>query len=163
VGYAFLNGEVLIKSDGTPWRPLVHIEDISRAFLATLEAPCELIHNVAYNVGRSSENYQVRDVAEHVERIVPESKITYAEGGGADTRCYRVDFSKIETKLPGYDPQWTVPRGIEELLAAYRANNLRIEDFEGRTFIRLKTLKSHMACGDLDADLFWTSNAAAPG
>ena len=163
VGYAFLNGEVMIKSDGTPWRPLVHIEDISRAFLATLEAPRELIHNVAYNVGRSSENYQVRDVAEHVERIVPESKITYADGGGPDTRCYRVDFSKIETKLPGYDPQWTVPQGIEELLAAYRANNLRIEDFEGSSFIRLKTLKKHMARGDLDADLFWTSSDAAPG
>lgn len=163
VGYAFLNGEVLIKSDGTPWRPLVHIEDISRAFLAVLEAPQELIHNVAYNVGRSSENYQVREVAAHVERLVPGSRIVYAEGGGPDKRCYRVDFSKIETELPGYDPQWNVPDGIAELLSAYRANHLDLGDFEGSRFIRLKRLKEHLARRELDPNLFWTTAAVAAG
>lgn len=161
VGYAFLNGEVLIKSDGTPWRPLVHVEDISRAFLAVLEAPRELVHDVAFNVGRSSENYQVREVAEHVERLVPGSRIVYAEGGGPDKRCYRVDFSRIERELPDYEPQWTVPQGIEELLAAYRANGLRLADFEGSRFIRLKTLKERMARSELDANLFWTAAVAA--
>lgn len=163
VGYAFLKGEVLIKSDGTPWRPLVHIEDISRAFLAALTAPRDIIHNQPFNIGRSSENYQVREVASHVERIVPGSRIVYEEGGGPDTRCYRVDFSKAETGLPGFDPQWTVPKGIEELLEAYRANNLTMDDFEGSRFIRLKTLKDHMARGELSADLFWTPDAAAAG
>ena len=161
VGYAFLNGEVLIKSDGTPWRPLVHIEDICRAFLAVLEAPRDLVHNVAYNVGRSSENYQVRDVADHVQHLVPGSKVVYAEGGGPDTRCYRVDFSKIETELPGFEPQWTVPKGIEELLAAFRGNGLTFEDFEGARYIRLKTLKEHLVRHELDGNLFWTANAAA--
>ncbi len=163
VGYAFLNGEVLIKSDGTPWRPLVHVEDISRAFLAVLEAPRELVHDVAFNVGRSSENYQVREVAEHVERLVPGSRIVYAEGGGPDKRCYRVDFSRIERELPGYDPQWTVPQGIEELLAAYRANGLHLTDFEGSRFIRLKTLKERMARCELDANLFWMPAVATAG
>lgn len=163
VGYAFLNGEVLIKSDGTPWRPLVHIEDISRAVLAALTAPREVIHNAAFNIGRSTENYQVREVAEHVERIVPGSRIVYEEGGGPDTRCYRVDFSKAEKGLPGFDPQWTVPKGIEELLAAYRDNGLTMEDFEGSRFIRLKTLKDHMMRGALDSDLLWTSATAAAG
>lgn len=163
VGYAFLQGEVLIKSDGTPWRPLVHIEDISRAFLAVLEAPRDLIHDTPWNVGRSSENYQVREVAEHVERLVPGSRIAYEPGGGPDKRCYRVDFTKIETSLPGYDPQWTVPMGIEELHKAYRDNNLTLSDFEGSRFIRLKTLQDHMADGTLDGDLFWTGSRAAAG
>lgn len=163
VGYAFLNGEVLIKSDGTPWRPLVHIEDISRGVLAALTAPQEVIHNAAFNIGRSSENYQVREVAEHVERIVPGSRIVYEAGGGPDTRCYRVNFSKAETGLPGFDPQWTVPEGIEELLAAYRDNGLTMGDFEGSRFIRLKTLGDHMARGALDTGMFWTSATVATG
>ncbi len=164
VGHALLTGDVLIKSDGTPWRPLVHVEDVCRAFLAVLEAPRELVHDVAYNVGRSSENYQVRDVADHVARIIPESRITYAEGGGPDDRCYRVDFSKIETELPGYQPKWTVPAGIEELVEAYRTNELMLEDFEGSRFIRLKTINGHLARGMLDDELFWTEAAVAgPG
>ena len=161
VGYAFITGEVLIKSDGTPWRPLVHIEDISRAFLALLEAPRELVHNVPWNVGRSSENYQVSEVADHVANTVPNSKVVYEPGGQPDTRCYRVDFSKIENELPGWEPQWTVPKGVEELLAAYRANNLTMEHFEGSRFIRLKTLKDHMSGGRLDPDLFWSAEAAS--
>lgn len=159
VGHAFLSGDVLIKSDGTPWRPLVHIEDVCRAFLAVLEAPRDLIHDVAWNVGRSSENYQVSEVAKHVERLVPGSRVRYAEGGGPDTRCYRVDFSKIETQLPGYDPQWTVPAGIEELLESYRRNGLTAADFEGSRFIRLKTIRGHMDRGALNDDLYWVEPA----
>lgn len=158
VGYAFLSGEALIKSDGTPWRPLVHIEDISCAALAVLEAPREIVHNTAFNVGRSSENYQVREVADHVARLVPNSRITYAADGGPDKRCYRVSFSKIETELPGFEPQWTVPKGVEELLDAYRANNLTLEDFDGSRFVRLKRLRDHMDAGELDSELFWSTS-----
>ena len=161
VGYAYLQGEVLIKSDGSPWRPLVHVEDIARAFLAALEAPREAVHDEAFNIGRSAENYQVRGVAEHVERLVPGSRIAYAEGGGPDTRCYRVDFSKAEARLPGFAPRWTVPDGIAELLAAYRAARLTLADFEGSRFVRLKTLKERMAKGEVDGELNWTA-AAAP-
>lgn len=155
VGYAFLKGEVLIKSDGTPWRPLVHIEDICRASLAALEAPRNLVHNRAYNVGRASENYQVREVAEHVRQIVPNSVITYAQDGGPDTRCYRVNFNRIEAELPGFRPQWTVPKGIKQLLESYTANRLTLEQFEGSWFTRLKRMSEHLDDGRLDANLFW--------
>ena len=131
VGYAHLNGEVLIKSDGTPWRPLVHVEDICRAVVAALEAPTETVHDTPFNIGRSSENYQVKDVAEFVAQIVPDSRIVYEPGGGPDTRCYRVDFSKAENDLPGFEPVWTVPAGIEELLRSYRESDLKLNDFEG--------------------------------
>ena len=100
VGFAYTTGEVLIASDGTPWRPLVHVEDICRAFIAVLEAPRELVHNQAFNVGRTQENYQIRDVASMVEEIVPGSRVKYAEGGGPDLRCYRVNCDKIAHTLP---------------------------------------------------------------
>ena len=155
VGYAFLSGEVLIKSDGTPWRPLVHVQDISQAVIAALEAPKELVHDRPFNIGRTTENHQVRDVAEHVARIVPNSRIVYEPGGGPDKRCYRVDFSRAETGLPGFEPTWTVPAGIEELLSFYRDNGLAMADFEGSRFIRLKALKDHLAQGRVDRDLHW--------
>ena len=116
VGYAFTTGRVLIMSDGSPWRPLVHIEDISRAFLAALEAPLELVHDEAFNVGRSQENFQIRELADLVEEIVPDSVVEYAPGGGPDLRCYRVDCSKIEQTLPGFEPQWTARRGVRGAL-----------------------------------------------
>ncbi len=155
VGHAYVDGKVLIMSDGTPWRPLVHIEDISRGFLAAVTAPRETVHNVAFNIGRTSENYQVSEVAEHVERIVPNCRVVYAEGGQPDERCYRVDFSRAENQLAGFDPIWTVPQGIEELLRAYRDNGFRHEHLEGERFVRLKTLQKHQAAKRLDAELFW--------
>ena len=115
VGYAHTTGEIVIQSDGTPWRPLVHIEDISRAFAAVLEAPRELVHNEAFNVGASSENYRIRDVAHIVEEVVPDTHASFAEGGGPDKRSYQVDCSKIARVLPAFQPQWTVRRGAEEL------------------------------------------------
>ena len=118
-GYAFTTGEVLIKSDGTPWRPLVHIEDISRAFLAVLEAPRELVHDEAFNVGRTEENYRIREVADIVEEVVPGSEVTFAEDAGPDTRNYRVNCDKLAATLPAFEPQWTVRRGVEELYEAY--------------------------------------------
>lgn len=155
VGFAYTTGEVLIASDGTPWRPLVHVEDICRAFLAVLQAPRKLVHNQAFNVGRTEENYQIRNVAAMVEEIVPGSRVKYAEGGGPDLRCYRVNCDKIARTLPEFRPQWTVRRGIEKLYAAYKNHALSFEEFTGTRYIRLKQLKSLLASSRLDPTLRW--------
>lgn len=157
VGFAYTTGEVLIASDGTPWRPLVHVEDICRAFLAALQAPRELVHNQAFNVGRTEENYQIRDVAAMVEESVPGSRVKYAEGGGPDLRCYRVNCDKIAKTLPEFRPQWTVRRGIEQLYLAYKKQALTIEEFTGTRYIRLKHLDSLLSTSRLDPTLRWSS------
>jgi nucleoside-diphosphate-sugar epimerase len=155
VAIAFTTGEVVIQSDGTPWRPLVHIEDITRAFLAVLHAPRELVHNEAFNVGRSEENYRVRDLGELVEQVVPGSKVRYAEGGGPDPRCYKVDCGKITRTLPEYRPQWTVRRGMEQLRDAFKANGLTREELLGDRYFRIKRIRALQAEGLLDASLRW--------
>jgi nucleoside-diphosphate-sugar epimerase len=157
VAIAFTTGEVVIQSDGTPWRPLVHIEDITRAFLAVLHAPRELVHNEAFNVGRSEENYRVRDLGELVEQVVPGSKVRYAEGGGPDPRCYKVDCAKIARVLPEFQPQWTVRRGMEQLRDAFKANGLTREDLNGDKFFRIKRIRALQSQGLLDESLRWTS------
>jgi nucleoside-diphosphate-sugar epimerase len=159
VGFAYTTGEVLIASDGTPWRPLVHVEDICRAFIAILRAPRDLIHNQAFNVGRTEENYQIRDIAKMVEEIVPGSRVKYAEGGGPDLRCYRVNCDKISRTLPEFRPQWTVRRGIEQLCNAYKDHNLNREEFTGTRYTRLKHLSSLLANGRLEPTLRWRSVA----
>ncbi len=156
VGWAFTTGAVYIKSDGTPWRPLVHIEDIARAFLAALEADRSAVHDEAFNVGRTTENYRIREVADLVEEIVEGSEITYAKDGGPDKRCYRVDCSKIEETLPAYRPRWTVRLGVEELAAAYRQIQLRKDDLEGSRYQRIAHILELMEAGKLDADLRWS-------
>jgi nucleoside-diphosphate-sugar epimerase len=153
VGYAVTTGDVLIKSDGTPWRPVVHIEDISRAFLAVLEAPRDLVHNEAFNVGRTDENFRVREIAEVVEQVVPGSRVTYVEGAQPDTRCYRVDCDKIRRTLPDFEPRWTVLRGVEELYQAYVREGLTLEAFESSRFLRIKRVKEQQARGRLGDDL----------
>jgi nucleoside-diphosphate-sugar epimerase len=152
-GYAFTTGRVLIMSDGTPWRPLVHIEDISRAFLAALEAPRELVHDEAFNVGRSDENFQIRDVAAIVEEVVPGSVVEYAPGGGPDLRNYRVACSKIAEVLPAFQPEWTVRRGVDELYAAFEAAGLTLEEFTSGRFLRIRRVKDLQAAGELGDDL----------
>jgi nucleoside-diphosphate-sugar epimerase len=159
VGVAFTTGEVLIQSDGSPWRPLVHIEDIARAFIAVLEAPRELVHNEAFNVGRSEENYRVRDLGALVEEVVPGSKVRYAEGGGPDPRCYRVDCGKIMRTLPQYRPQWTVRRGMEQLRDAFEKNGLTREELLGDRYFRIKRLRALQADGFIDESLRWNSVA----
>jgi nucleoside-diphosphate-sugar epimerase len=154
-GWAYATGAVFIKSDGTPWRPLVHIEDISRAFLAGLEADRSKVHDEAFNVGRTTENYRIHEVADLVEEIVEGSKVTYAEDGGPDKRCYRVDCSKIDEVLPAYQPQWTVRLGVEELNAAYRRVDLQKDDLEGSRYLRIKHITKLIDSGKLDADLRW--------
>src|SRR5438132_8133481 len=131
VAWASTTGRVYIKSDGTPWRPIVHIQDISRAVLAVLDAPRETVHNQVFNVGSSSENYQIRDLAEIVRDTVPGCRIEYASDAGPDPRCYRVDFSKLAQTLPHFKPQWNARSGAEELYVAYRKAGLRLDEFEG--------------------------------
>jgi nucleoside-diphosphate-sugar epimerase len=153
VGYAVTTGRVLMKSDGTPWRPIVHIEDISRAFLAALEAPRDLVHGEAFNVGRTDENFRVREIAELVEAKVPGSKVVYAEGAQPDTRCYRVDCEKIGRVLSSFRPRWTASRGIEQLFDAYVADGTTLEEFESSRFLRVKRVKEQQHLGRLGDDL----------
>ncbi len=153
--WAFTTGRVFIKSDGTPWRPIVHIEDISRAFLAALHAPRELVHNEAFNVGRNEDNYQIRELADMVKEIVPDCRVEYAEDAGPDLRCYRVDCSKILRVLPEFKPQWNARKGVQELYAAYQKVGLTLEEFEGDRYQRVAHLKSLLAEGKLGEDLRW--------
>lgn len=164
VAWAFTSGLVYIKSDGTPWRPIVHIEDISRAFLAVLHASRERVHRQAFNVGRTDENYRISEIAEIVREIVPGCKIEYATDAGPDLRCYRADFSKITEALPDFKPQWNARRGALQLYEAYKRIGLKLEDFEGPKYKRIDHVKSLMSAGRLGSDLRWktTSLSAVP-
>jgi nucleoside-diphosphate-sugar epimerase len=155
VGFACTTGEVLIASDGTPWRPLVHVEDICRAFLAVLEAPRELVHNEAFNVGRTEENYQIRDIAAMVEEIVPDSRVKYADGGGPDLRCYRVNCGKIARRLAAFRPEWNVRKGIEQLYEQYKAHDLTFDAFTGSRYTRIKHLSCLLGSKRLSSELRW--------
>src|SRR5689334_16547272 len=150
VAWAFTTGKVHIKSDGTPWRPIVHIEDISRAFLAVLHAPREVIHNEAFNVGRTSENYRIRDIAEIVKETVPGCEIEFAEDAGPDKRCYRVDCDKIARVLPEFQPQWTTKKGAEQLYNTYKKIGLSLDEFEGERYKRIAHIKYLISDGLLD-------------
>jgi nucleoside-diphosphate-sugar epimerase len=155
VAWAYTTGLVYLKSDGTPWRPIVHIEDISRAFLAVLEAPREIIHNQAFNVGVNAENYRIRDLAEIVEETVPGCHIEYASDAGPDKRTYRVDFSKIANAVPDFRPQWDARRGAQELYDAYREIGLGLEEFEGPKYKRIDHIKQLLHNDFLGPDLRW--------
>jgi nucleoside-diphosphate-sugar epimerase len=155
VAWALTTGQVYLKSDGTAWRPFVHIEDMSRAFLAVLEAPREKVHNEAFNVGRPEENYRIRDVAQIVVETVPGSRVEFAEGAEPDTRCYKVDSSKLAKTLPSYQPQWTVRKGAEELYAAYQQVGLKLEEFEGPRYRRISQIKDLLTSGRLDENFRW--------
>ncbi len=163
VGWACTTGEVLIKSDGTPWRPLVHVEDICRAFLAAVEAPAEQIHNEAFNVGRRGENYQIRDVAECVRRTVAGSRIEFAAGAEPDRRCYRVNFDKIGRVLPQFEPRWSVAAGVEQLDAAFRRHGLTLAQLEGHRFMRIKCIEAHLRAGRIDGTYRWNGKNAPCG
>ena len=155
VGFAVTTGEVLMKSDGTPWRPLVHIEDIARAFLAVIEAPRDVVHLAAFNVGRSDENYRVREVAEIVGAAVPGARVEFAAGAGPDKRNYRVNCDLIREVLPAFEPQWTVPKGVEELYGAFVASGLTLEELTGPRYQRIRHIQELTESGLVDADLRW--------
>jgi nucleoside-diphosphate-sugar epimerase len=155
VAWACTTGRVFIKSDGTPWRPIVHIKDISRAFLAVLEAPIERVHNQAFNVGRNDDNYRVREIAEIVKETVPGTEIEYAADASPDKRCYRVDCSKIQRTLPTFKPAWDVRRGAAELYSAYKEIGLTVEDFEGIRYKRIAHIRALIEEGAVDETLRW--------
>lgn len=148
-GTAFTQGEVRLQSDGSPWRPLVHVEDISRAFLAALEAPREAVHDQAFNVGRDEDVVQIRTVAEEVGAVTG-APITFAEGAAPDTRNYQVDFTKIRTHLPAYEPRWTIRDGVEEIWRDAHDRGLTTEHFEGERYVRLRRIQALSAEGRLD-------------
>lgn len=154
VGLAHATGEILMKSDGTPWRPLVHVEDVCRAFLAVLEAPRETVHDEPFNVAPVGENYQIRRIAELVAEAMPETRIAFADDAGPDPRNYRVDGSKLAETLPDFDPQWTVPDGIEELRDAYRRHGLTERDLNHR-YVRLERIGELKRQERLDDRLRW--------
>jgi nucleoside-diphosphate-sugar epimerase len=150
---AMTTGEVRLESDGSPWRPLVHIEDISRAFLAMLEAPRHLVHDEAFNVGRAEDNVQIRDVAGLVQDAVPGSVISFADGAGPDIRNYRVDFSKLNDTFPDLRLAWTVKDGIRELTDAYAEHGFSLDDFQSARFFRLRRIRELLAAGAIDETL----------
>lgn len=159
--WAMSTGAIRMKSDGTPWRPLVHVEDVSRAVLAALEAPREAVHDQAFNVGREGENYQIRDVAAIVGEEVPGCEVTFADGASPDTRSYRVSFAKIAERLPGWRPTWTVRDGVRQVRAALAGLDLPPEVFEGPRYSRIAHLKSLLATGALSDDLRWAPAPAS--
>jgi nucleoside-diphosphate-sugar epimerase len=153
--WAFTTGRVYLKSDGSPWRPIVHVEDICRAYIAALHAPRELVHDQAFNVGTTTENYQIRELAEIVREVVPGCRVEYAPDAGPDKRCYRVDCNKIARTLHDFKPQWTARRGVEQLYLAYKSIGLKLEDFEGPRFMRIAHVRKLVADGLLDQELRW--------
>jgi nucleoside-diphosphate-sugar epimerase len=155
VGYAHTVREIRMESDGTPWRPLVHVEDIARAVLAVLRAPRQLVHNEAFNVGANSENYRIRDIADLVEQEVPGTQVVFARGASSDTRSYRVDCSKLKRMLPDGAPVWDVRRGVAELHAAYGRYGLTYEEFTGARYLRVKRVQELQDGGRLSDDLRW--------
>ncbi|MCE9544627.1 MAG: SDR family oxidoreductase [Planctomycetia bacterium] len=160
VAAACTKGSFLIKSDGTPWRPLIHVEDIGRAFIAILGAPRDVVHNEAFNVGQTTENYRVRELADIVCETVPGSRAEYAGGGGPDPRCYRIDCTKINQLVPGFQPQWTIRLGARQIYEAYQAAGLTIAEMEGPRYYRLSRLRQLISSGQLDAELRWQAAGA---
>lgn len=158
---ALATGQVRLESDGSPWRPLVHVEDISRAFLAMLEAPRELIHDQAFNVGRAVDNVQVRDIAEMVRDAVPGSGLSFADGAGPDLRDYRVDFAKLDDTFPHLKLGWSVADGVSELLSAYTRYGMTEHDFNSARYVRLRKIRELIDAGQLDTTLRPTNSPAA--
>lgn len=153
VAWAVTKGLIYLKSDGTPWRPIVHIEDFSQAFAAALEVPRDKVFNQAFNVGHSNHNYRIRDLAEIVAEVVPDCRIEYAKDAGPDTRSYRVSFEKIARALPEFEPKWDARRGAKQLYDAYRTSNLTLDEFEGPRYQRIAHVKKLIADGIIDNEL----------
>ena len=158
---AFVSRAAVVRSDGTPWRPLVHIEDAARAALAAIEAPREAIHDEAFNVGATAENYQVRDLVDIVVDVLPGSRITYAGGAGPDPRSYRVDFTKAEYVLPGFAARWTVRDGVAELVESFARHGLGADDLASGRFVRLRRVEDLLREGRIGPDLRWVDSGRA--
>jgi nucleoside-diphosphate-sugar epimerase len=161
VAGAYTTGRIYIKSDGTPWRPIIHIRDITAAMISALEADREVIHNQVFNVGRAEENYRISELAQIVVETVPGSRVEYAPGGGPDKRCYRINCDKIYRLLPGFRPQWTARKGAQELYDAYRAARLSVNDIESGRYTRIVQIRKLIKSGDLDSSLHWADSGNA--
>lgn len=155
IAWAYTTTHIFLKSDGTPWRPIVHIEDISRSFIAVLHAPQEKIHNQAFNVGINEENYRISELADIVKGTVPGCTIEYASDAGPDKRCYRADFRKYSASFPDYPLQWNARRGAQNIFESYRKNELKAEEYEGVKYKRIAHIKHLLATGELDSTLRW--------
>ncbi len=153
VAWAFTTGRIFMKSDGTPWRPIVHIEDIARAFVAALEAPADAVFNQTLNVGRTEQNYRISELAEIVADTVPGCRVEYADGAGPDTRCYRVRCDKIQQVLPDFQPRWDACRGAAQLHEAYKIHGVTLEQFEGPRYQRIGHIRMLIEQGILGDDL----------
>jgi nucleoside-diphosphate-sugar epimerase len=160
VAAAYTTGRIYIKSDGTPWRPIIHIRDIIAAAVSALEASREVVHNQVFNVGRAEENYRISELADIVAQTVPGCRIEYAPDGGPDKRCYRVNCDKIKHLLPGFRPQWTARKGAQELYEAYQAAGLKLADIESGRYTRIAQIRKLLKAGELDSSLHWTESGS---
>ena len=156
VAWAHTTGSIRMQSDGTPWRPLVHVRDVARAALELLTAPDELVSGEAFNVGSAAQNYRIAELAEMVRERLPHCEITFAEGAGPDPRSYRVDFSKLDSALPSFACEWTAERGVDELARAYASEGLSVEELSGDRYLRLGRIKALLGSGSLDDHLRWS-------
>ncbi len=155
VAWAYTTGQILLKSDGTPWRPMVHIEDISLAAIGMLVAQKDIVHNQPFNVGLNAENYQIRQLAEIVKETVPNSDVTFAEGAEPDKRNYRVDFGKYARAFPDHGLRWNARRGARQIYESYRAVGLKVDEYEGPKYKRIAQIKYLLSTGQLDKTLRW--------
>ena len=161
VAGAYTSGRIYIKSDGTPWRPIVHIRDIIGAMIAVLGAPREAVHNQVFNVGQTSENYRISEIADIVAQTVPGCRIEYAPDGGPDKRCYRVSCEKIRRMVPAFQPQWNARKGAQELYDAYRTIGLTVEDFSHGLFTRMVQIQKLLDNNQLDPSLRWRVSSSS--
>jgi nucleoside-diphosphate-sugar epimerase len=159
-GSAWTSGRIVLNSDGSPWRPLVHVLDIAEAFSCVLEAPREIVHNEIFNVGCNDENYRVRDIANLVASVFPGCVVTLGPPGH-DGRSYRVSFDKIDRGLPGFRCRWTALDGAQQLRDLFEHIPLTPEMFTFRAYTRLAQLQHLLASGELDERLFWRTEPAA--
>ena len=162
VAWAHTTGAIRLQSDGSSWRPLIHLRDVARATLALLEAPDEIVQGEAFNIGSDAQNYRIRQLAEIVHDRLPDCEVTFAEGASADPRSYRVDFSKFESAFPHCRLEWTAESGADELARAYEDVGLTFEDFQGHRYIRLGQLRRLLDAHALDAELRWESTPTSP-
>lgn len=153
--WAYTTGNILLKSDGTPWRPLVHIEDISLAVLGALESSRERIHNEAFNIGLNSENYQIRQLADFVKDTVPNCEVKFADGAEPDKRNYKVDFSKYARTFTDHQLRWNARRGTQSIYEFYHKNTLQKDEYEGPRYKRIAQIKYLLRTGQLDENLRW--------
>jgi nucleoside-diphosphate-sugar epimerase len=157
---AWTTNRIAMVSDGTPWRPIVHVLDICRAFRAALEAPRATVHDRVFNVGRTDENYQIRDIASTIAHVFPGCEVTFGKAD-PDQRSYRVSFDRVATTLPGFACEWDLTRGASQLRQLYERTGLTPEMFRQRPFTRIKQLQHLLATAQIDAEFYWTQPVPA--